>query len=60
VGPTPVEQNQSERIRAIHRQGNASRSGGMDSQQILSFYMGKNTAQWKDYILENLVVTAEE
>ena len=27
----------------------------MDSQQILSFYMGKNTPERKDYIMENLV-----
>ena len=31
-----------------------------DSQQILSFYMGKNTPERKDYIMENLVVTLEE
>jgi topoisomerase IV subunit B len=31
-----------------------------DSQQILSFYMGKNTPERKDYIMENLVVTVEE
>ena len=31
-----------------------------DSQQILSFYMGKNTPERKDYIMENLVVTMEE
>ena len=34
--------------------------GGMDSQQILSFYMGKNTPERKDYIMENLVVPVEE
>jgi DNA gyrase subunit B/topoisomerase-4 subunit B len=32
----------------------------VDSQQILSFYMGKNTPERKDYIMENLVVTVEE
>jgi hypothetical protein len=32
----------------------------MDSQQILSFYLGKNMPERKDYIMENLVVTAEE
>ena len=32
----------------------------VDSQQILSFYMGKNTSERKDYIMENLVVTVEE
>src|ERR1043166_5032336 len=31
----------------------------VDSQQILSFYMGKNTPERKDYIMENLVVTVE-
>ena len=31
-----------------------------DSQQILSFYMGKNTPERKDYIMENLVVPVEE
>lgn len=31
-----------------------------DSQQILAFYMGKNTPERKDYIMENLVVTVEE
>jgi hypothetical protein len=32
----------------------------VDSQQILAFYMGKNTPERKDYITENLVVTLEE
>jgi hypothetical protein len=32
----------------------------MDSEQILSLYMGKNTPERKDYIMENLVVTVEE
>ena len=32
----------------------------VDSQQILTFYMGKNTPERKDYIMENLVVTVEE
>jgi hypothetical protein len=32
----------------------------MNNQQILSFYVGKNTPERKDYILENLVVTVEE
>jgi len=32
----------------------------VDSQQILSFYMGKNTPERKDYIMENLVVAVEE
>ena len=27
---------------------------------ILSFYMGKNTPERKDYIMENLVVSVEE
>ena len=31
----------------------------MGSQQILSFYMGKNTPERKDYIMKNLVVTVE-
>ena len=32
----------------------------VDSQQILSFDMGKNTPERKDYIMENLVVAVEE
>ena len=32
----------------------------VDSRQILTFYMGKNTPERKDYIMENLVVTVEE
>jgi hypothetical protein len=32
----------------------------VESEQILSFYMGKNTPERKDYIMENLVVTVEE
>ena len=32
----------------------------VDSQQILSFYTGKNTPERKDYIMENLVVPVEE
>jgi DNA gyrase subunit B/topoisomerase-4 subunit B len=31
-----------------------------DAAGILSFYMGKNTPERKDYIMENLVVPAEE
>ena len=31
-----------------------------DASNILSFYMGKNTPERKDYIMENLVVTVEE
>jgi topoisomerase IV subunit B len=31
-----------------------------DAAGILSFYMGKNTPERKDYIMENLVVTVEE
>lgn len=31
-----------------------------DSQSILSFYMGKNTPERKDYIMENLVVPVED
>jgi len=32
----------------------------VDRQQILSFYMGKNTPERKDYIMENLVVPVED
>ena len=32
----------------------------VDRAQILSFYMGKNTPERKDYIMENLVVAVEE
>ena len=32
----------------------------VDSQQILTFYMGKNTSERKDCIMENLVVPVEE
>ena len=32
----------------------------VDSAQILSFYMGKNTPERKDYIMENLVVPVED
>ena len=41
----------------------ASRSRGMDSQQILTFYMGKNTPERNpdaSGIMENLVVPVEE
>src|SRR5437899_9252803 len=31
-----------------------------DAARILSFYMGKNTPERKDYIMENLVVSLEE
>jgi DNA gyrase subunit B/topoisomerase-4 subunit B len=31
-----------------------------DASNILSFYMGKNTPERKDFIMENLVVTVEE
>ena len=31
-----------------------------DSQQILGFYMGKNTPERKDYIMANLIVPVEE
>ena len=32
----------------------------MDASNILSFYMGKNTPERKDYIMENLVVPVED
>ena len=32
----------------------------MDAQNIFGFYMGKNTPERKDYIMENLVVPVEE
>ena len=35
-------------------------SDAPDSQQILGFYMGKNTPERKDYIMANLVVPVEE
>ena len=31
-----------------------------DAAGILGFYMGKNTPERKDYIMENLVVAVEE
>ena len=31
-----------------------------DAAGILSFYMGKNTPERKEYIMENLVVPVEE
>jgi DNA gyrase subunit B/topoisomerase-4 subunit B len=31
-----------------------------DAAGILGFYMGKNTPERKDYIMENLVVPVEE
>jgi len=31
-----------------------------EASGILSFYMGKNTPERKDYIMENLVVPVEE
>ena len=31
-----------------------------DAASILTFYMGKNTPERKDYIMGNLVVAAEE
>ena len=31
-----------------------------DTQTILGFYMGKNTPERKDYIMENLVVPVED
>jgi hypothetical protein len=31
----------------------------VDSQQILSFHMGKNTPERKDYIMQILAVTVE-
>jgi topoisomerase IV subunit B len=42
------------------RTGKGGITPKVDSQQILSFYMGKNTPERKDYIMENLVVTVEE
>ena len=31
-----------------------------DASNILGFYMGKNTPERKDYIMENLVVPVED
>ena len=57
--------NQPEGIRAIHRQGNALEQGGIrarraESAPIFDFYMGKNTPERKDYIMDSLVVPVEE
>ena len=32
----------------------------VDNQQVLTFYTGKNTPERKDYIMKNLVVSAEK
>ena len=32
----------------------------MDNSPILTFYMGTNTPERKDYIMENLVVPVED
>ena len=37
----------------------ASKQTGVIFVQILSFYMGKNMPEGKDYIMENLPVTVE-
>jgi len=62
--------NFPERIQAIHRERDAPEvlphwhkveyAPKVDSQQILSFYMGKNTSERMDDIMENLVVMVEE
>ena len=44
-------------LRAPEPGGRRAQGG---QQQILSFYMGKNTPERKDYIMENLVVPVEE
>ena len=50
------------RLKAAGTHEHASRSGGMDSRQVLTFYcyMGRNTPERKDYIMENLVVPVED
>ena len=35
-------------------------AGKTEAAPILSFYMGKNTPERKDYIMENLVVPVED
>jgi len=35
-------------------------AGKTEATPILNFYMGKNTPERKDYIMENLVVPVEE
>jgi hypothetical protein len=60
--------NPTELVNAGHHSSSSTLKGKplnvwdlkVDSQQILSFYMGKNTPERKDYIMENLVVTVEE
>ena len=57
--------NLAGRIQAIHRQGNAPEPGRIRAEArgrraSSSFYMGKNTPERKDYIMENLVVPVEE
>ena len=61
--------NQPEGIPAIHRQGNEvevlAHGHGVeyapkhDASGILTFYMGKNTPERKDFIMGNLVVAVE-
>ena len=64
--PQP-ERNQPERIRAIHRQGNGLTHGHRAEQApraecapIFNFYLGKNTPERKDYIMDKRVVPVEE
>ena len=57
--------NQPDGVQAVHRQGNAPEPGGIRAQNagragIFDFYMGKNTPERKDYIMDNLVVPVEE
>jgi len=62
--------NQPERIRAIHRQTDALEvlahghrveyAPRAESGPIFNFYMGKNTPERKDYIMDKLVVPVEE
>jgi topoisomerase-4 subunit B len=47
------------RVRCLHT-ATSGIQPKVDSQQILTFYMGKNTPERKDYIMENLVVAVEE
>jgi len=45
---------------STHAASRVEYAPNVDGQQILTFHMGKNTPERKDYIMENLVVVVEE
>lgn len=56
INPSAFKQFVGKEMRLSH----VERAPKSSASDILNFYMGKNRSERKDYIMENLVVPAED